>query len=40
MQGSRGDADVEKRLVDMGREEGEGEPKESSVETHTLPCVQ
>ena len=39
LQGSNRDADIETRLVDTAWE-GEGGPGwESSVETHTLPCV-
>ena len=41
MQGSNGDADIEKSLMDTGSgEEGEGGTNgESNMEAYTLPCV-
>ena len=39
LQGSNGDADVEKRLVDTGREGEGGTNWEGNMETYTLPYV-
>ena len=39
MQGSNGDADTEKRLVDTAGEGERGTNWKSNIDTYTLPCV-
>ena len=39
MQGSKGDANVENRILDSGREGEGGSMRENSIETYTLSFV-